>query len=92
MSFQRRIKEVLAKNEKGSFRDGLFVSVTVGHLLAQKGSIQHSIQPKIQQTKIFVTCKRFVDLFLFGLVWQYSTNQNQCNKGRFKFMAIYLQQ
>ena len=76
----------------GLFRDGLFVSVTVGHLLAQKGSIQHSIQPKIHQTKIFVTFQRFGNLFLFGLVLQYSTNQNQYNKGRFKVMATYLQQ
>ena len=46
---------------------------------------------KIQQTKIFVTCQRFGDLFLFGPVWQYSTSQNQYNKGRFKVMATYLQ-
>ena len=26
-------------------------------------------QPKIQQTKMLVTCQRFCDLFLFGLVW-----------------------
>ena len=31
-------------------------------------------------------------LFLFGLVWQYSTNQNQYNKGRLKVMSTYLQQ
>ena len=47
---------------------------------------------KIQQTKILVTNQRFGDLFLFGLVWQYSTNQNKYNKGRFKVMATYLQQ
>ena len=41
---------------------------------------------------MLVTCQRFGDLFLFGLVWQYSTNQNQYNKGRFKVMATYLQQ
>jgi hypothetical protein len=29
--------------------------------------------PKIQQTKMLVTCQRFGYLF-FGLVWQYSTN------------------
>ena len=29
--------------------------------------------PKIQQTKMLVTCQRFGDLFLFGLVWQYSS-------------------
>ena len=32
-------------------------------------------QPKIQQTKMLVTCQRFGDLFLFGLVWQYSSVQ-----------------
>ena len=26
---------------------------------------------KIQQTKMLVTCQRFGDLFLSGLVWQY---------------------
>ena len=36
---------------------------------------------KIQQTKMLVTCQRFGDLFLFGLVWQYSKNQNQYDKG-----------
>jgi hypothetical protein len=47
---------------------------------------------KIEQTKMLVTCQRFDDLFSFGLVWQYSKNQNQYNKGRFKVMATYLQQ
>ena len=36
---------------------------------------------KIQQTKMLITCLRFGDLVLFGLVWQYSTDQNQYNKG-----------
>ena len=35
-----------------------------------------------------VTSQRFGDLSLFGLVWQYSTNQNQYNKGRLKVMAM----
>ena len=39
------------------------------------------VTSKIQQTKISVTCQRFGDLFLIGLVWQYSTSQNQYNKG-----------
>ena len=52
----------------------------------------HSVWPEIQQTKMLVTCQRFGDLFLSGLVWQYSNNQNQYNIGRFKFMATYLQQ
>ena len=30
-----------------------------------------SRNPKIQQTKMLVTCQRFGDLFLFGLIWQY---------------------
>ena len=48
--------------------------------------------PKIQQTKMFVNCQRFGDLFLFRLVSQYSTNQIQYNKGRFKVMATYFHQ
>ena len=47
---------------------------------------------KIQQTKMLVTCQSFGDLFLFGLVWQYSSVQTKYNKGRFKVIAIYLQQ
>ena len=49
-------------------------------------------QPKIQQTKMLVMCQRFGDLFLFGLLWQYSSVQTKYNKGRFKVMATYLQQ
>ena len=33
---------------------------------------------------MLVTCQRFGDLFLFGLVWQYSSVQTKYNKGRFK--------
>ena len=47
---------------------------------------------KIQQTKLLVTCQEFSDLFLFGLVWQYSSVQTIYDKGRFKGMATYLQQ
>ena len=47
---------------------------------------------KIQQTKMLVTCQRFGGLFLFGLVWQYSSVQKKYNKGRFKHMATHLQQ
>ena len=50
------------------------------------------VNTKIQQTKMLVTCQRFDDLFSFGLVWQYSINQNQYDKCRFKVMATYLQQ
>ena len=31
------------------------------------------MRSKIQQTKMLVTCQRFGDLFLFGLVWQFSS-------------------
>ena len=43
---------------------------------------------------MLVTCQRFGDLFLFGLVWQYIfyKSEPQYNKGRFKVMATYLQQ
>ena len=39
------------------------------------------VSPKIQQTKMLVTYQRFGDLFLFGLVWQYSSVQTKYNKG-----------
>ena len=42
------------------------------------------VKPKIQQTKMFVTCQRFGDLFSFGLVWQYSSNHKTYNKGMLK--------
>ena len=35
---------------------------------------------KIQQTKMLVTCQRFGDWFLFGLVWPYSSNQKNIMK------------
>ena len=41
---------------------------------------------------MLVTSQRFGDLFLFELVWQYSSVQTQYDKGRFKVMATYLQQ
>jgi hypothetical protein len=44
----------------------------------------------VLKTKMLVTCQRFGSLLLYGLVWQYSTNQNQYNKGRFK-VIIFLQ-
>ena len=58
------------------------------------GFIQNpqSNSPKIQQTMMLVTCQRFGDLFLFGLVWQYSSVPTKYNKGRFKVMATYLKQ
>ena len=37
-------------------------------------------------------CQRFGALFLFGLVWQYSSVQKKYNEGRFNIMATYLQQ
>ena len=51
-----------------------------------------NLQPKIQQTKMLVMYQRFVDLFLFGLVWQYSSVQTKYDKGRFKVIATSLQQ
>ena len=38
------------------------------------------VQSKIQQTKLLVTCQRFGDWFLFGLVWPYSSNQKNIMK------------
>ena len=45
-------------------------------------SMQHKIRThtKIQQTKMLVACQRFADMFLFGLVWQYSSIQKNIVK------------
>ena len=40
----------------------------------------HLLLPKIQQTKILVRRQIFGDLFLFGLVWQYSSIQKNIMK------------
>ena len=53
-------------------------------------SEQTEAYPKIQQTKMLVTCQMFGDLFLFALVWQYSSVQTKYDKDRFKVMAGYL--
>ena len=45
------------------------------HLRTLCRQTQEGVVAKIQQTKMLVTCQRFVDLFLFGLIWQYSSNQ-----------------
>ena len=46
----------------------------------QIGALLRYSLPKIQQTKMLVTCQRFWDLFLFGLVWQYSSVQKNIIK------------
>ena len=43
---------------------------------------------KIQQTNMLVTCQRFGDLSLFGLVWQYSSIQTKYDEGRLKVILL----
>ena len=50
------------------------------------------VNSKIHETKMIVMCQRFCDLFLFGLIWQYSSNHKTYDIGRFKVIATYLQQ
>ena len=52
--------------------------------------IMVSQRQKHSRLRCLLLVKGFCDLFLFGLVWQCSTNQNQYDKGRFKVMATYL--
>ena len=47
-------------------------------------ALYKAAKAKIQQTKMIVMCQSFGDLFLFGLIWQYSSNHKTYNKGRFK--------
>ena len=46
------------------------------------------VYTKIQQTKMLVTCQRFGDWFLFGLVWPYSSNQKNIIKVGSKSMLL----
>ena len=63
-------------------------TVVTTYILDIKGHPTHHIRivknkrkhTKIQQTKVLVTCQRFGDWFLFGLVWPYSSNQKNIMK------------
>ena len=46
----------------------------------QSQILKEPLLAKIQQTKMLVTCQRFGDWFLFGLVWPYSSNQKNIIK------------
>ena len=48
------------------------------------------LHSKIQQTKMLVTCQRFGDWFLFGLVWQYSSHHKTYNKVRYWAYLYYM--
>ena len=52
----------------------------------------HCDQKYSRLRMMLVGCQRFGDLFLFGLIWQYSSDHKTYNKGRFKVIATYLQQ
>ena len=51
-----------------------FINFPSTHIILFVLNTQHTYT-KIQQTKILVTCQSFDVLFLFGLVWQYSSIQ-----------------
>ena len=61
-------------------------------VVVQLNQFHEYYEAKIQKTKMLVTCQRFGDLFLFGLVLQYSTIHNQYDVDSFKVIATYLQQ
>jgi hypothetical protein len=69
--------------ERGKFLNQLVAGVR--EILQNPSGINNTVRwAKILQTKMLVTCQRFGDLFLFGLVWQYSSVQKKYNKGGFK--------
>ena len=41
---------------------------------------------------MLVMCQGYGVLFLFGLIWQYSSNYKIYKKGRFEVIATYMQQ
>ena len=59
----------------------LFVDAIIGgKYVTNSHEYPCMVQAKIQQTKMLVTCQRFGDWFLFGLVWPYSSNQKNIMK------------
>ena len=59
----------------------LFYCCTVAHCIRTSRHVYfEALTSKIQQTKMLVTCQRFGDWFLFGLVWPYSSNQKNIMK------------
>ena len=54
--------------------------------------IRYGSNQKHSRLRCLLRIKGLVILFLFGLVWQYSSVQTKYNKGRFIVMATYLQQ
>ena len=54
-------------------------------------SLHDDPSQKYSRLRCLLSVKGLV-LFLFGLVWQYSSVQTKYDKGRFKVMATYLQQ
>ena len=60
------------------------MKIEIGHQHQWICRVYGCFKSKIQQTKILVIGQRCGDLFSFGLVWPYSSNQKQYNLGRFK--------
>ena len=68
-------------NTKGQRKRLSTLKVFIDHDMSKiTFKLSSSLVPKIQQTKMLVTCQRFGDLFLFGLIWQYSSNQKNIIK------------
>ena len=62
------------------------------HLTLQPSEFHISIPKNTADSKMLVTCQRFGDLLLFGLIRQYSSNHKTYNQSSFKVIATYLQQ
>ena len=80
-------KNLLHKKAKMNKQICCFSNSYLFFLYAKKKSLRNQwkqynrvVEAKIQQTKMLVTCQRFGDLLLFGLVWQYSSIQKNIIK------------
>ena len=82
LSYEKKINLLnLARTESYKW---IYVGSSPNLAFTFRGDESQSLNEKIQQTKMLVTCQRFGDLFLFGLVWQHSSVRTKYNKGRFK--------
>ena len=71
LSYEKKINLLnLARTESYKW---IYVGSSPNLAFTFRGDESQSLNEKIQQTKMLVTCQRFGDLFLFGLVWQHSS-------------------
>ena len=79
--FSKRTRQIILEVNQAELDHLIQTEENVAVLLQDDSKVNYFwSKPKIQQIKMLVMCQSFGDLFLFGLVWDCFTNQNQYKK------------